>query len=96
MKVKALKQLTFKTTKGKVTVKPGQVFKPANPEKLIKAGLAEPVTDQVGKVFWRSSDGSCYICNSRESWTSIHGVIVCSRCHPSPDEKLVAYRYGTA
>ena len=54
MKVRALKQLTFKTSKGEITVKPGQVFKPAEPEKLIHAGLVEPVIlppDQVGRPY---------------------------------------------
>ena len=97
MKVRALKQLTFKTSKGKVTVKPGQVFKPAEPEKLINAGLAESVKlppGEVGRPYWQRPNGSCRVCNYMEVWTSIYNVTVCARCHPSAHEKLVEKVHG--
>ena len=99
MKVRALRELRFKTSKGEITVKPGQVFKPAEPEKLIHAGLVEPVIlppDQAGKPYWRRSDGSCYACGSTESWQSVYGVTICSRCHPPGHDGLVLQRYGNA
>lgn len=43
MKVRALKQLAFNTSRGLITVESGQTFKPADPQKLIDAGLAEPI-----------------------------------------------------
>lgn len=43
MRVKALQKLIFNTSKGQITVEAGQSFKPADPEKLIKAGLVEPL-----------------------------------------------------
>lgn len=95
MKVRALRELRFKTSKGEVTVKPGQVFKPSEPEKLIKAGLAVPITDYVGRPLWQRPDGSCMVCNGRDYWVSVHGVTVCLRCHPPGYDKLVS-RWGTA
>ena len=75
MKVRALRELRFKTSKGEITVKPGQVFKPAEPEKLIHAGLVEPVIlppDQVGrpyaaKIFSRILDDIVWIVTSPEA-----------------------------
>lgn len=52
MRVKALKKLTFNTSKGIVTIEKGKIFKPADSELLIKAGLVEPVIlppDQAGR-----------------------------------------------
>ena len=93
MKVRALRELRFKTSKGEITVKPGQVFKPAEPEKLIKAGVAEPVIE---KPYWQKLDGSCRVCRTTGAWLSIHNVLVCFTCHPPGCEKLVAQRFGNA
>ena len=54
------------------------------------------VSIPVNRPYWQRPDGSCYGCNGREYWQSIHGVTVCARCHPPGCEKLVAHRYGTA
>ena len=99
MKVRALKALCFKTSKGEVIIKPGQIFKPAEPEKLIHAGLVEPVIlppDQVGRPLWQRPDGSCRVCRTTGAWLSIHNVLVCFTCHPPGCEKLVAQRFGNA
>lgn len=95
MKVKALRKIIFHTSKGEVIVKPGQIFKPAEPEKLIKAGLAVPITDQVGRPYWLRPDGSCYVCHGIESWLSVHGVTVCAKCHPPAQIRLVS-KWGHA
>lgn len=45
MRLRALKQLKFSTSRGIVVIEEGQTFKPADPQLLIKSGLAEPVTE---------------------------------------------------
>src|SRR3972149_1387052 len=57
MKVRALRKLRFKTSKGEIFIKHGQVFKPSDPSdasELIKGGFVEPVIlppDQVGRPY---------------------------------------------
>lgn len=92
MMVRALKNLKFRTAKGIIEIRHGQVFKPADPERLIKVGLVEPVID---KPYWQLPDGSCYACYGLESWLSVHGVTVCARCHPPAHDNLVV-KWGTA
>ena len=57
MKIRALKELRFKTSRGEIFIKHGQVFKPSDPSdasELIKGGFVEPVIlppDQVGRPY---------------------------------------------
>lgn len=57
MKVRALRGLRFKTSKGEIFIKHGQVFKPSEPSdasELIKGGFVEPVIlppDQAGRPY---------------------------------------------
>ena len=96
MTVRALKLLKFKTRNGVIEIRPGQAFRPADPQKLIKAGLAIPVVDQVGNPFWQRPDGTCYACHGREAWLSVHGILICGRCHPPATPALVKEWKGTA
>lgn len=32
----------------------------------------------------------CYACGSRTFWRSIHGAVICWRCHPAANEGLIA------
>jgi len=88
MTVKALKPLKFKTCNGIVEIRQGQVFKPADPHKLIKAGLVVPATDQVGRPYWQRPDGRCYACGSRDAWRSDY-KLTCTSCHPPAGPALV-------
>lgn len=48
------------------------------------------------RPFWQRPDGSCFVCGSRRSWRSIHGVVVCAVCHPptSPDLVVALKMHG--
>lgn len=46
MRLRALKQLKFSTSRGIVVIESGQVFKPADPQRLIDEGLAELITEK--------------------------------------------------
>lgn len=48
------------------------------------AGPAVPCFPSVG------SDAACYVCGGSTWWLSVHGVLVCSTCHPPPAPELVA------
>lgn len=78
MTVRALRPLKFKTRNGIIEIRQGQTFKPADPERLIKAGLVEPVIE---RPWWQRPDGRCYACGSRDAWRSIY-KLTCARCHP--------------
>lgn len=47
MMVRALRKLVFNTSKGPVVVESGQTCRPADPIKLINAGLVEPLNLQL-------------------------------------------------
>ncbi len=36
----------------------------------------------------------CHACRSRRFWQSIHGAIICTRCHPPASSDLVARWIG--
>jgi len=104
MKIRALKELRFKTSRGEIFIKHGQVFKPSDPSdasELIKGGFAEPAElppDKNAEIpGWQRPDRSCYVCHSTGSWVSIYGVILCSRCHPPACPEIVKeWLHGTA
>jgi len=54
------------------------------------------VSIPVNRPYWQRSDASCLACNGTDSWKSIYGVTICSRCHPPANEGLVARLHGTA
>ncbi|MBI5197056.1 MAG: hypothetical protein HZA19_00435 [Nitrospirae bacterium] len=50
MRVRAKMDITFETSRGIVTVRKGETFRPSDPARLIRQGLAEPIPpDSAGK-----------------------------------------------
>lgn len=49
----------------------------------ILAALSQPTRDP-------GPDKPCYACGSRAFWRSLHGAVICWRCHPPARESLVA------
>lgn len=49
----------------------------------ILAALSKPVQHP-------ASGAPCYACGSRTFWRSIHGAVICWRCHPPANESLVS------
>lgn len=45
---------------------------------------------KIERPAWLTREGTCYVCKGRRLWLSVHGVLVCAKCHPPPTEKLVA------
>ena len=54
MKLRALRSLTFFTSRGIVVIAKGETFEPANPQKLIDDGSAEQVTETEPDDFLKS------------------------------------------
>lgn len=58
--------------------------------------VIETITDAVPyRPHWQRLNGSCYACHGFDYWLSVHGVMVCSRCHPPACDGLVV-RWGNA
>jgi len=95
MRVRALRKITFHTSKGVVVVMPGQIFKPADPIKLLDASVVA-VLPLVSRPLWQRPDGRCFACGSREAWRSIYKM-TCARCHPPATPDIVKeFMRGTA
>lgn len=62
----------------------------------IKAGEAQDGTRRGHMASFHPKTGAraCHACGSGEKWKSIHGSVVCERCHPPADEQLVVERIG--
>lgn len=50
---------------------------------------------KVARPPWLTKEGFCYVCKGRRFWLSVHGVLVCARCHPPASPKLVARWIGS-
>ena len=37
-----------------------------------------------------TAKGACHVCGGRQWWRSVHGALVCMRCHPPAVAELVA------
>ena len=58
--------------------------------------ISVPSVPTIQQPYWQRSDASCLACNGTESWTSIYGIKICSRCHPPASDRLVLQRCGNA
>ena len=88
----ALEPIVIQTT-GNV-IKPGEVLQAKHPERLLSDGKARRLTRaeserildryvaEAREVFKAEGPLVCHACKGTDFWTSIHGVVVCWRCHP--------------
>ena len=75
-------------------IKPGEIIQSKYPERLLTEGKVRRLTrpesrdildryvQEAREVFKVEGPLVYYGCRGKDFWTSVHGVIVCRRCHP--------------
>ncbi|MGA3172940.1 MAG: hypothetical protein ABSE25_00765 [Syntrophorhabdales bacterium] len=89
-------------------IKPGEIVQARRPERLLSEGKArrlnraesQRILDryvaEAREVFEAEGPLVCHACKGTDFWTSVHGVVVCRRCHPPMRDGLIKKWIGEA